>query len=278
MVENVHHIRCPFSKPGYFTSVCAILGKAVALIDSGTTASPEEAILPYLKQLGKRSHEITIIVLTHAHFDHCGGAPAMKRKFGARVAVHALDRSLMEDPTLLNRQLNSRFPEIYPLDSIVDYEGMKGDLILHDQDETTLEDDVLRAIHTPGHSEGSIVLIDEDAGLCISGDSIQGRGEGRPLLFSSSIDYVKSIKRLMKEEIDTLILGHPFPPFNKGILRGEEGKMFLIESLKAIDELREKVSEVIDQSNETLSLSDIRARIPKAQPVTIGCIIEGLRH
>jgi len=97
-------------------------------------------------------------------------------------------------------------------------------------------------------------------------------------LFSSSIDYVNSIKRLMKEPIDTLILGHPFPPFNKGILRGEEGKMFLIESLKAIDELREKVSEVIDQSNETLSLSDIRARIPKAQPVTIGCIIEGLRH
>jgi len=273
-LKNVHHIRCPFSRLGYFTSACAIVEKMVTLIDTGTPTSPEEAILPYLKLLGKGPTDISRIVLTHAHFDHCGGIAPLKQKSNAKVAVHRLDEPLLRDPLLLNRELNSRFPEIYPLSLKPEYEPTEADLVLNDGEEICLEDRVLKAVLTPGHSEGSIVLLDVKARLCVSGDSIQGRGERRPLLFFSSTNYADSVRRLMKEQIETLILGHPMPPFNKGVLHGDEVRIFLQESLKAIEELSEKVLRVTEESGKAISLKEIASRIPEVQQVTIGCILE----
>jgi glyoxylase-like metal-dependent hydrolase (beta-lactamase superfamily II) len=276
VAEGVHHIKCPFSRHGYFTSACAIIGKTATLVDSGTPTSPEEAIFPYLNHLGKSPNQISTIILTHAHFDHCGGLSAIKKKHDAKVAVHVSDAPLMADPTLLNRQLNHRFPEIYPSDLAPEYEPAKVDLSLKDGDEIDLEDRALKVIHTPGHSEGSIVLLDEKIGLCISGDSIQGRGERRPLLFSSSTDYVRSLKKLKKKSIRTLILGHPFAPFNKGVLHGKEAEEFLAESLSAIEELQGEVLKIVEESNKPPSLNEICKRIPAAQPSTLGCIVESL--
>jgi len=42
-----HFIKCPFSRPGYFTGVSAIVGNTISLIDAGTATSPQEAIIPY---------------------------------------------------------------------------------------------------------------------------------------------------------------------------------------------------------------------------------------
>ncbi len=276
VAEGVHHIRCPFMRPGYFTGACAILGKNITLVDSGTPASPDEAIFPYLSHMGRRPRETSMVVHTHAHFDHCGGTSVIKRASNAKAAVHVRDKPLMEDAPSLNRQLNRRFPEICPPGLFPEFESVKADLALEDGDRLTLEERVFRIIHVPGHSEGSIVLLEEETGLCISGDSIQGRGERRPLLFFSAPDYIDSVRKLTKESIDTLILGHPFPPFNKGVLHGEETRTFLSASLKAIEELSEKVRGIVEASSEPLPLNEICKRIPEARPVTVGCIVESL--
>ena len=63
LVEDVHLIKCPWLH--YGTSVCAILGEEIALIDSGTTVGPEEAILPYLTSVGRKPEEISHVILTH---------------------------------------------------------------------------------------------------------------------------------------------------------------------------------------------------------------------
>jgi len=177
---------------------------------------------------------------------------------------------------LQNRLLNRRFSEIFPLTTSRGFEPLEADLILEDGDKISLDRRQLRVIHTPGHSEGSIVLIDEETGICISGDSIQGRGEGRPLLFFSLEKYVSSLRRMMEEPINTLIVGHPMPPYNRGILQGEEAKTFISESLKGIEELRSKVLGTIEKRGKVPSLREICERLPEARPSTIGCIMESL--
>lgn len=80
LTESIHYIRCPFSRLGYFTSVCAIFAKTVTLIDSDTATSSEEVIFPHLRHLQREQYEISRIIHTHALFDHCGGAPVIKKK------------------------------------------------------------------------------------------------------------------------------------------------------------------------------------------------------
>ncbi len=50
--------------------------------------NPEETALRQVERLGYHAEEVRHIVLTHMHFDHCGGLPDFPR---ARVHVHRLE-------------------------------------------------------------------------------------------------------------------------------------------------------------------------------------------
>ena len=278
VTDDIHFIKCPFSRPGYFTSVCAILDETITLIDSGLTTSPEEAIFPYLKSLGKEPNEISTVILTHGHGDHCDGISTIKKICNVKVAVHKLDEPLMRDPTLHGKNLHSRFPGFFPPNPKPDHEPLDVDVTLEDGDKISVGNHELRVISTPGHTAGSVALLDEDIGLCVCGDSIQGRGEGRPLLFYSSAEYVESVRRLIGEEIKILMLGHPMPPLRKGVLYGEEVSVHLRESLQAIEELTNEVLEILKRSGEPLSLKDLSLKMPDARPSSVGCVLESFER
>ena len=220
IVDDIHFIKCPFSRPGYFTGVCVILGEKITLIDSGLLESPEDAIFPYLRELGREPNDISTVILTHGHGDHCDGVYTIKKKVkNLKVAVHRLDEPLVRDPTLYGKDIHARFPDFFPPNPKPDHKPLEADILLEDGDRISAGEHKLRVIHAPGHTEGSIVLLDDDSNLCICGDSLQGRGNSRPLLYYSVDAYVKFIKRLKEERIEIMALGHPMPPFRKGVLR-----------------------------------------------------------
>lgn len=277
ITDDVSFIKCPFSRPGYFTGVCAIFDETITLVDSGLAKSPEEAIFPYLKSVGRRPDEISKVVLTHGHGDHCDGVYTINKFSKVEVAVHKRDVPLINDPLLQARDLHRRFPGFFPFKAEPNHKPLDADILLEDGDRISVGKRELKVIHTPGHTAGSIVLLEEDLRLCICGDSIQGRGEGRPLLFYSSKEYEESVKKLIAEKIEVMVLGHPMPPFKKGVLYGEEVKTHLSESLKAIDELKAKVLEVLRSSDEALSLKELSQKIPEGRPSSIGCVLESLK-
>jgi glyoxylase-like metal-dependent hydrolase (beta-lactamase superfamily II) len=280
LAQGIHLIKCPYRSKfftNFYTTVCAILGaKEIALIDSGVTTSPEEAILPYLHNMGRKPEEITHLILTHGHFDHAGGAALLKKRYSAKVAVHKLDRPFLEDALLEGRQSSSRFGTPIPKEAA--FASVEADITLEDGDTLTVAGRELSFLHLPGHSRGSIAVVDRELGLYLTGDTPQGRGPAGPLIFHDSVQYGISVQRLCSEPVERLVLGHPFQPFQKAVLNGDEAKLFAKESLAAVEELRTKVYGKLKEAKKPSTLEEIHNKLPGTPLISVGCILESLAN
>ena len=275
ITDSIYFVECPWARPGYFVSSCIIVRRSIVVVDAGVEDSPKNAIYPYISSLGREISEISHLLLTHAHFDHCGGAAPMKDETKCSIGVHELGGPFLRDPGLLIKQLNSRFPTLFSGRDF-SFKPVSPDILFRDGDLIDADGSHLRILHVPGHSPCSSCIVDEEEGVYICGDSAQGRGENRPLLFHSSSEYAESMRRLLSEPIKVLVIGHPFPPFSKAVLRGEEAKEHIRQSLRAIEELTRLVLEALKSLAKPASIKQIHERVGVSQPVTIGCVLEEL--
>ena len=79
---------------------------------------------------------------------------------------------------------------------------------LDEGDVIDLGDRVFKVLHLPGHSRGSIGLLEEATGVFFSGDVIY-KGEILDELFSSNIeDYVETMRRLIEVSVTVVHPGH----------------------------------------------------------------------
>jgi metallo-beta-lactamase class B len=93
-----------------------------------------------VEQLGFRFQDIKILLISHAHGDHCAGAARVKEATGAQVMVMDGDVQTMETGARGSRM---GFPPV------------KVSRVLHDMDEVRLGENVLVARSTPGHTKGN---------------------------------------------------------------------------------------------------------------------------
>ena len=273
IADGIHLIENPHST--YFVSSVLITGETLTLIDAGRVESPDNSIYPTIRALGRDPSEISLLVLTHSHWDHSAGAAQIKKETGCNVAVHSEGEAYLSDPETVARNLTERFPGIPP-GNMAELDAVEPEIVFSEGSTIALDGRELKVAHTPGHSAGSCCIIEPDLGLYISGDSIQGRGEGRPLLFHDADAYVESMKRLLGEPIKAIVNGHPFPPSGEGVIRGKAVKVQLEESIKAVEELRETVSEALRGSEGALSVLQIHEATGASRPYAIGCILESL--
>lgn len=147
-----------------------IVGKSICLIDTGVAATAP-LILELVQSLGRTPEDISLILLTHGHPDHMGGCGPIRRRSGARVAVHPAEKRWVED---LQEQYRERpIPNLFELAG----EGVPVGLELADGQRITLEDGkAIRVIGTPGHSLGSVAFYDEAEGVLFSGDAVPAGG------------------------------------------------------------------------------------------------------
>ena len=147
-------------------------------------------------ELAARDWTLKLIVSTHGHWDHIGDNAAVAAHTGADIAVHPLDRDRLTHP----QPLWAPF-EIVP--SIPAVELAEGG-------EVRFGDIRLTVLHTPGHTEGSVCLLDRDAGLLFSGDTLFAGGWGRvDLPGGDPTEMAASLARLSELEDATQVFpGH----------------------------------------------------------------------
>jgi glyoxylase-like metal-dependent hydrolase (beta-lactamase superfamily II) len=145
------------------------------------TATPSLAWIA--DELAARGWTLKFIISTHGHWDHIGDNAAVAGHTGADIAVHPLDRDRLLDP----KPLWAPFPIAPSVPAVELAEG--GEIRFG-----TLR---LRVLHTPGHTEGSVCLHDEDGGRLFSGDTLFAGGWGRVDLPGGSPEQMaESIARL----------------------------------------------------------------------------------
>lgn len=119
-----------------------------------------------LAALGNR--QVAAVVLTHGHFDHLGAADALRVSTGAPLAVHAADAAWITDPATTGGALFG-----------FDHSTARADRTLEDGDTVAAGGLILRVLHTPGHTPGSVCLLAEGEGHLFSGDTVFAGSVGR---------------------------------------------------------------------------------------------------
>jgi hydroxyacylglutathione hydrolase len=146
------------------------------------TATPSLAWIA--DELTARGWTLKLIVSTHGHWDHIGDNAAVAEHTGADIAVHPLDRERLTNPS----------PVWAPFEIVPSVPAVE----LAEGGEVRFGSVVLRVLHTPGHTEGSVCLLAADEGLLYSGDTLFAAGWGRVDLPGGDADaMVESLGRLL---------------------------------------------------------------------------------
>lgn len=110
---------------------------------------------------------ITLLVLTHGHFDHFWDAAEIVRRHQCRVAAHLTTEQIIADKGLLRR-----------LGIDLELEPVKVDRYLS-EGEVTLNGKAFMIHEVPGHCPGSICLEDVVGKVLYGGDVLFANGVGR---------------------------------------------------------------------------------------------------
>ena len=129
------------------------------LLDTGSTEM-HDVIVSNVKRLGFKVEDIKIMISSHAHWDHVQGHAAMKKLTGALVVALGGDAAALEAG-----QDNSAGG----------FRGMIAvhvDRVIKDGDTVSLDGTTLRALWTPGHTQGSISLLIPAENKLVAGDTL----------------------------------------------------------------------------------------------------------
>ncbi len=173
-------------------------GTEMALVDCGAGRGTWR-LLENLERWGLSQKPMGAVLLTHCHVDHIGGLEQILKKAKPRVLCHKGDLEAIEtgDPKkTASSWYGIRLPRV------------KVDLVLEKEEETVIVGGaVLRCIHTPGHTPGSIsILWERPMGKVLFGQDIHG-----PFMreFGSDLNqWASSMRKLLALEADVLCEGH----------------------------------------------------------------------
>ena len=185
-----------------------------ALIDGGSGRANDK-LLRNIAAAGMKPDDIELLLITHCHFDHTGGARALRERFGCTVVMHDLDASYVE---LGDNEVTAASWYGSRLEPCIVDRKLAGN-----EEDIRLGDRVIHAVHIPGHSPGSVAYVTTSAGLKIV-FAQDVHGPLHPALLSNAADYQASLQRLIDLDADVLCEGH------YGIFRGKQDIVRFVRS------------------------------------------------
>lgn len=144
-------LRTPTVPPATATNLMVVGQSRLALVEPATPFADERRVLDeVLEALAAEGRRVELLVITHHHEDHVGDVERLRQRLGVPVYAHP--------------RTAERLP--WPVDHTLD-----------DGDELELGEGIrLRAVHTPGHAPGHLVLHELGSGIAHAGDMVAGEG------------------------------------------------------------------------------------------------------
>ncbi len=170
-------------------------GKVPLLIDPGWPHHVE-SLFRRMREDGVDPAKIKVVLCTHGHPDHFGGAFAI-RSSSVRIAISRLEEKFIEETgRAAYKNQGLPFPEYR-----VDFYVKRGDLFLGKHE--------FKIVVTPGHSPGSICIYWPRHKILISGDLVFLNSIGRTDLPGGNATQLRSsIEQVSGLPIELLIPGH----------------------------------------------------------------------
>ena len=202
----------------------------VHVIDPGWASDENWAgLLGALAAIGSGLSAVGSITATHLHPDHIGMAQRLRGETGAPVQVHALEARALATigdggwtPSALAHELDEwRVPagRREELERVLVgaplQPSVQVDRVIDDDDRLDIPGFDLVAMHTPGHTPGSISLRDDANGMVLTGDTIlpimhAGLGLGGPTDTNPISDYLASLAALGRYPDHEVLPGHGY--------------------------------------------------------------------
>ncbi|MGC8928075.1 MAG: MBL fold metallo-hydrolase [Myxococcota bacterium] len=235
-----------------------IMGKRYALVDTGV-APTAPALYSAIAEALREPDRLEYILLTHSHYDHCGGISYLRRKMPHLkvIASEQTAKVLKKDEAIefmnnLSKEVEDsiEFNKYFAGEDITITKGLLNvDTIVREGDRIDLGEGVeLEVFSTPGHTRCSISFYMPVEKALFSGESV-GAYAGENMVLANYLsdynEYMKSLKRLSQLDVELLGLPH------HGMLVGKNAiKRFFELSIKGATTFREEVEAMIKDNIE----------------------------
>jgi hydroxyacylglutathione hydrolase len=167
---------------------CSIIGDPVT--KQAIVVDPGGAVEQIMEEVQALGLTVVRILHTHAHFDHFLASSELKRATGATLCLHEQDRRLWEK---LDVQCQ--------LFGVVSAPALLPEHFLNDEEQIGVGELKGVALHTPGHTPGSMSFHFPSAQLVLAGDTLFRGAIGRTDLWGGDF---KAIEHSIRERLYTL--------------------------------------------------------------------------
>ena len=135
------------------------------------------------ENLSENDLVVDLILLTHGHFDHIGGAEELRKLTGAKIGCYTKEQAMCKDMYLnLSNDYGLRF-------------SVTPDILYEDNAEIEAAGLKCKLIATPGHTSGGCCYYFEEDNILIAGDTLFEESVGRTdFPTSSTSELIRSVK------------------------------------------------------------------------------------
>ena len=234
---------------------CALIGGGLSYI------APD--VLKQLETLGTDTNKVKKLFILHAHYDHCGIIPYLKKCWPwAEVIASERAKKVFSDPNISHvlAELNRKAASGVGLMEQAEKEGFEFTQVTVDTavkggDTIPCGDLTLEVIDAPGHSSCSIAIYipqqkalftSDSAGVCFGGHI-------HPTANSNYDHYQQTLEKLSKYDVDVIL------PEHFGVATEQEAHSYIPRAIEAAKKERTMLEESyrrtrdIDKSAEEIT-------------------------
>lgn len=181
-----------------YATTALLVDDRLVLVDTGVEDDTRK-LLDGLAKIRVKPGDLSTIFITHTHPDHVGGLATVKKDSPAKVAAHRVEADF-----IARKRTYDGPPRVQR------HPGTPVDVLLEDGQ----VHDGLRVIFTPGHTRGSMSLLDETRSLLFVGDAANNEGRLGPMDDRYNVDpkqHRESIRKLAALHFEHAVFGHGTP-------------------------------------------------------------------